>query len=50
MTTPGTGYTFAYIRNEDIVSATSLSGAELDVIIEKGGHGKNAIEELGAFL
>ncbi len=52
VTTPGTGYTFAYIRNDDIVSAgaTSLSGAELDVIIPpKGGHGKNAIEELGGF-
>ena len=53
VTTPGTGYTFAYIRNADIVSAgaTSLSGAELDVIIEpKGGHGANAIEELGGFF
>ena len=53
VTTPGTGYTFAYIRNADIVSAgaTSLSGSELDVIIEpKGGHGKNAITELGSFF
>jgi len=53
VTTPGTGYTFAYIRNADIVSAgaTSLSGSELDVIIEpKGGHGKNSIEELGGFF
>ena len=53
VTTPGTGYTFAYIRNADIVSAgaTSLSGAELDVIIEpKGGHGANALEELGGFF
>jgi hypothetical protein len=53
VTTPGTGYTYAYIRNADIVSAgaTSLSGSELDVIIEpKGGHGKNAIEELGGFF
>ena len=50
VTTAGSGYTFAYIRNADIVSAgaTSLSGAELDVIIPpKGGHGKNAVEELG---
>ena len=40
VTTPGTGYTFAYIRNADIVSAgaTSLSGAELDVIIEPKGE------------
>ena len=53
VTTPGTGYTFAYIRNDDIVSAgaTGLSGAELDVIIEpKGGHGFNAVKELGGFF
>ena len=50
VTTAGTGYTFAYVRNADIVAAgaTSLSGAELDVIIPpKGGHGANAVEELG---
>ena len=53
VTTPGTGYTFGYIRVADINSAGggSLSGSELDVIIEpKGGHGKNAIEELGGFF
>ena len=53
VTTPGTGYTFAYIRNADIVAAgaTSLSGSELDVIIEpKGGHGKDAVKELGGFF
>ena len=53
VTTPGTGYTFGYIRNSDIVSAgaTSLSGSELDVIIEpKGGHGKDAVKELGGFF
>ena len=53
VTTPGTGYTFAYIRVADINSAGggSLSGSELDVIIEpKGGHGKNAIKELGGFF
>ena len=52
VTTPGTGYTFGTISNAQIVAAgaTSLSGAELDVIIEpKGGHGKNAVEELGGF-
>ena len=50
VTTAGSGYTFAYVRNADIVAAgaTSLSGAELDVIIPpKGGHGANAVEELG---
>ena len=50
VTTAGSGYTFAYVRNADIVSAgaTILSGAELDVIIPpKGGHGANAVEELG---
>ena len=52
VTTAGTGYTYGYIRNADIVSAgaTGLSGAELDVIIgPKGGHGENAVEELGGF-
>ena len=52
VTTAGTGYTFATVSNAQIVTAgaTSLSGAELDVIIPpKGGHGKNAIEELGGF-
>jgi hypothetical protein len=52
VTTAGSGYTFGTISNAQIVAAgaTSLSGAELDVIIEpKGGHGKNALEELGGF-
>ncbi len=52
VTTPGTGYTFATISNAQIVTAgaTNLTGAELDVIVPpKGGHGKNAIEELGGF-
>ena len=49
----GTGYTIAYIRNEDIVTAgsTGLIDAELDCIIEpKGGHGFNAVSELGGFF
>ena len=53
VTTAGTGYTIAYVRNADIVSAgaTSLSGAEIDVIIPpKGGHGFNAVSELGGFF
>ena len=53
VTTPGTGYTFGTISNAQIVAAgaTSLAGAELDVIIPpKGGHGANAQEELGAFF
>jgi hypothetical protein len=39
VTNVGSGYTFAYIRNQDIVSAgaTSLTGAELDCIIEPKG-------------
>ncbi len=52
VTNAGTGYTFGTISNAQIVAAgaTSLSGAELDVIIPpQGGHGKNAIEELGGF-
>ena len=39
--------------NAQIVSAgsTNLVGAELDVIIPpKGGHGFNAVQELGASL
>ena len=53
VTTPGTGYTYAYIRVADIVAAgaTSLTGTELDVIIEpKGGHGFDAVDELGGFF
>jgi hypothetical protein len=52
VTTPGTGYTYGYITLTDINNAGggSLSGAELDVIIEpKGGHGFNAVKELGGF-
>ena len=53
VTNAGTGYTFGTISNAQIVAAgaTSLTGAELDVIIPpKGGHGKNAVEELGGFF
>jgi len=54
VTTAGTGYTYAYIRNADIIAGTNAggagSGANLNVIIPpKGGHGKNALKELGAF-
>ena len=52
VTNAGSGYTFGTISNAQIVAAgaTSLTGAELDVIIEpKGGHGFNAVEELGGF-
>jgi len=55
VTTRGSGYTSGYIRNTDIITATNAggagSGAELDVIIPpKGGHGFNAVEELGGFF
>ena len=53
VTTPGTGYTFAYVTLADINSAGggALITSELDVIIEpKGGHGFNAVEELGGFF
>ena len=55
VTTRGSGYTSGYIRNADIIGGTGAggagSGAELDVIIPpKGGHGKNAVEELGGFF
>jgi hypothetical protein len=52
VTNAGSGYTFGTVSNAQIVAAgaTSLTGAELDVIIEpKGGHGFNAVEELGGF-
>ena len=55
VTTAGSNYTYAYIRNADIIAATNAggtgSGAELDVIIPpKDGHGANAIKELGGFF
>ena len=53
ITNAGTGYTIAYIRNADIVAAgaTGLTGAEIDVIIPpKGGHGFNAVSQLGGFF
>jgi hypothetical protein len=52
VTAAGSGYTYGYVRVADINSAGggSLSGSELDCIIEpKGGHGFNAVEELGGF-
>ena len=54
VTTAGTGYTYAYIRSADIIAATNAggagSGANLNVIIPpKGGHGANAVKELGGF-
>ena len=55
VTTRGSGYTSGYITNADIIAGTNAggagSGAELDVIIPpKGGHGFNAVEELGGFF
>jgi len=53
VTAPGTGYTFGYITTADInaAGANSLINAELDCIIEpRGGHGYNAIQELGGFF
>ena len=53
VTAPGTDYTFATISNAQVVTAgsTNLVGAEIDCIIEpKGGHGFNAVQELGAFF
>ncbi len=52
ITAAGTGYTYGTISNTKIVAAgaTGLTGAELDVIISpQGGHGFNAVEELGGF-
>ena len=52
VTTAGSGYTFATINDADIIAATNAggagSGSNLKVIIQpKGGHGSNAVEELG---
>src|SRR5210317_2398275 len=52
VTNVGSGYTFAYITLADIIAAggTGITGAELDCIIEpKGGHGFNAVKELGGY-
>src|SRR6056300_920014 len=52
VTNAGTGYTFAYITLSDINTAggVALTGTELDCIDEpKGGHGFNAVKELGGF-
>jgi len=54
ITTAGTGYTYAYITNADIIAGTNAGGAgsggNLNVIIPpKSGHGYNALKELGAF-
>ena len=51
--TAGQGYTYAYITLADINAngGGSLVSAELDVIIPpQGGHGSNAVEELGGFF
>jgi len=51
--TGGSGYTFAYVSNAQIVDAgaAGLTGAELDFIISpKGGHGSNPQKELGGFF
>jgi hypothetical protein len=53
VTNAGTGYTIAFIRNTDIVTAgaTGLINSEIDVIIPpKGGHGFDAVKELGGFF
>ena len=55
VTTAGSGYTFAYIRDADIIAATNAggsgSGSNLTVIIPpKGGHGFDAVKELGGFF
>jgi hypothetical protein len=55
VTTAGTGYTYAYITSTDIRENStnaddSGSGVNLNVIIPpKGGHGKDALKELGAY-
>jgi len=64
VTNAGSGYTFGYITDADIISGTNAggagSGAELDCVIEPrnlnsagsayGGHGADAVKELGGFF
>jgi len=53
VTNVGSGYTYGYIRLDDINTAGggSLTGSEFDVMIEpKGGHGFDAVKELGGFF
>ena len=53
VTTAGQGYTYGYITLADINAngGGSLVSAELDVIIPpEGGHGFDAIQELGGFF
>ena len=55
VTTAGSGYTFDYIRDAYIITDTNAggagSGSNLNVIIPpKGGHGSNAVKELGGFF
>ena len=53
VTNAGTGYTYGYLKLADINAAGggALISSEFDVIIEpKGGHGFNAVEELGGFF
>jgi len=52
VTAPGSGYTYGYITLADINTAggVALTAAELDCIVEpKGGHGFNAVQELGGY-
>jgi hypothetical protein len=53
VTNVGSGYTYGYITVADIISAggSGLTGTELDIMIEpKGGHGFDAITELGGYF
>jgi hypothetical protein len=57
VTTPGSGYTFGNVDLTDLYDSSALStpasigsgvgGAVVPIISPKGGHGKNAIKELG---
>tara|TARA_Y100000034_G_scaffold41278_1_gene50761 strand:- start:173 stop:1555 length:1383 start_codon:yes stop_codon:yes gene_type:complete len=51
VTTNGTGYTFANINIDSIsgIGTPSVSAVATPIIGPKGGHGYNAVNELGAF-
>ena len=55
VTTAGTGYTFAYIRDVDIVVVPNVWWCRIRIKLErnyysKGGHGKDVVKELGGFF
>jgi len=49
VTTPGTGYTFGTIKMPGAAGSPSVDAIITPIIGPKGGHGYNAVNELGGF-